>query len=251
MRLSGKTAIVTGGARGIGRAVCLKLVKEGAGVVVADMDDSSAERVAGEIKATGSEAIAIHVDVTRLKEVQNMVEKSISNFGAVEIMVNNAGWYPKWELFLKGEEEIWDKLIAINLKGPINCFMAVLPHMVEQKYGKILSIASDAARVGSSGDAVYAGAKAGVIGFSKSIALEMARFGVNVNCLSPGAIQTDSYDAYVKESPERKERVRRAIPYRRFGKPEEIADAVAFLVSDEAAYITGQTLSVDGGLTMI
>jgi 2-hydroxycyclohexanecarboxyl-CoA dehydrogenase len=251
MRLSGKTAIVTGGGQGIGRAICLKLAKEGARVVIADLDEPSAEKVAEEIRRTGFEALGIHVDITRVIEVKKLVEKSIAHFESVDILVNNAGWYPKWKFFLEGEEGTWDRLIAVNFRGPINCFRAVLPHMVGRNYGKILSIASDAARVGSSGDAVYAGTKAAVIAFSKSIAWEVARYGINVNCIAPGAIETDSYEEYVKENPERKERVRRAIPYRRLGKPDEIADAAAFLVSNEAGYITGQTLSVNGGLTMI
>jgi 2-hydroxycyclohexanecarboxyl-CoA dehydrogenase len=198
----------------------------------------------------GREAFAFKVDVTDLVQTKNMAQKTVDIFGAIDILVNNAGWY-KWEFFLQNEEVTWDKLISINLRGTINCFKAVLPYMTERQYGKILSIASDAGRIGSSGDAVYAGTKGGIIAFSKSIAWEVARYRINVNCLAPGAIETDFYEEYVKESPGRKEKIIKAIPFRRLGKPEDIANVVAFLVSDEAEYITGQTLSVNGGLSML
>lgn len=250
MKLQDKSAIVTGAGRGIGRAIALKLAREGAKVCVADLDAGSAEKVAGEIKEMGREAVAVQVDITDAARVKEMVQETVGAFGVVDILVNNAGW-DKIELFLNSEEETWDKVIAVNFKGPINCFKAVLPYMVERRYGKILSIASDAGRVGSSGEAVYAGTKGGIIAFSKTIAREVARYGINVNCVAPGPTETPLFEEIAGDNPKIAEGLKKAIPFRRLGKPEDIANAVAFLASDEAGYITGQTLSVSGGLTMV
>ncbi len=250
MRLNDKVAVVTGAGRGIGRAIALKLAREGAKVCVADLDQVSAGKVAKEILDMGREALAVRVDVTDYSDVEEMVNKALDVFGMIDILVNNAGW-DKAEPFLESTQETWDKVIAINFRGPINCTRAVLPHMVQRKYGKILSIASDAGRVGSSGEAVYSGAKGGVIAFSKTIAREMSRFGINVNCVCPGPTETPLFDEIASGNPKLAEGLKRAIPLRRLGKPGDIANAVAFLVSDEAEYITGQTLSVSGGLTMI
>lgn len=250
MRLKDRVAIVTGAGQGIGRAIALKLAEEGAKVGVADLNPATATAVAAEIKAGGRGAIALPVDITSLGQVQAMVQKVIDAFGTVDILVNNAGW-DKIEPFLNNTEETWDKVIAVNFRGPINCFKAVLPHMVERQYGKIVSITSDAGRVGSSGEAVYAGAKGGIIAFSKTIAREMARYKINVNCVAPGPTQTPLFAGVASANPGLAESLQKAIPFRRLARPEDIAGAVAFLVSDDAAFITGQTLSVSGGLTMV
>jgi 2-hydroxycyclohexanecarboxyl-CoA dehydrogenase len=178
-----------------------------------------------------------------------MVQKTLSEFKVIDILINNAGW-DKVENFVDSTEETWDKVIAINLKGPIQCFKAVLPHMISRQYGKILSISSDAGRVGSSGEAVYSACKGGIIAFTKTLARETARYKINVNCIAPGPTDTPILEIFA-DQPKILEGMKRSIPFRRLAKPEDIANAVAFFVSDEAEFITGQTLSVSGGLTMI
>lgn len=249
MILKNRAAFVTGGGQGIGRAICLELARQGAKVCVADLNAETAAKVAGEIKGMGHEAIAAQVDITDLEKVKESIPKAIDSFGAVDILVNNAGW-DKVGPFVDSKPEMWDRVININFKGPVNCFSAVLPHMIERKYGKIVSIASDAGRVGSSGEAVYSGAKGGIIAFSKTIAREVARYGINVNCVSPGPTDTPFFAEVAGDNPKIGEGLKKAIPLRRLGKPEDIANAVAFFASDEADYITGQVLSVSGGLTM-
>ena len=170
--------------------------------------------------------------------------------GCVDVIVNNVGW-DKMEPFIKSEPTTWDKVIAINLRGPINCFKAVLPVMIERKYGRIVSIASDAGRVGSSGEAVYSGAKGGIIAFSKTVAREVARYGITINCVSPGPTDTPLFAAVAGDNPAIAEGLKKAIPLRRLAQPEDIAGAVAFFASDKASYVTGQVLSVSGGLNMV
>ncbi|MBX6378829.1 MAG: glucose 1-dehydrogenase [Clostridia bacterium] len=249
LRVEGKTAIVTGGASGIGRAIVLELAREGADVVIADIQEEAARQVAGEVAATGRRALPYRTDVTSSANVREMVAAALREFGKIDILVNVAGW-DKVEPFVQSTEETWDKVIAINLKGPIICARAVLDHMIERRYGKICSIASDAGRVGSSGEAVYSGAKGGVIAFSKTLAREMARYGINVNVVCPGPTDTPLFRDIASYQPKIAGALEKAIPMGRLGKPEDLAPAVVFLVSDQAGYITGQTLSVSGGLTM-
>jgi 2-hydroxycyclohexanecarboxyl-CoA dehydrogenase len=250
--MGARTAIVTGGGRGIGRAISLALAKNGNRVAVFDILEENAQSVVKEIEALGGAAMALRVDLTNCKEVQAAVDAVLQRFGQIDVLVNNAGW-DKMELFLDSDEALWEKIIAINYKAVLYTCRMVLPHMVSRGSGQVVNVSSDAGRVGSTGEAVYAGAKAGVIAFSKSIAREMARYKISVNVVCPGITQTPLLDAVRAQSEKTNkviDAVTRAIPLGRVGAPEDIASAVAFLASPDAAFITGQTLSVDGGLTM-
>ena len=252
MRIKDKVALVTGGSRGIGRAICLRLATEGAKVAVVDILEQEAAQTAEEIKTKGSQALAIKTDVTQLDQVRACIQKIKDTWGAVDVLVNNAGW-DKVEPFVDSQPATWDKVIAINLKGPINFCHAVIPQMIERGAGKIITISSDAGRVGSTGEAVYSACKAGVIGFSKTLARELARSKINVNVVCPGPTDT----ALLKQVTAGEKGARiieamtKAVPFRRLGQPEEIANAVAFFASPDADFVTGQVLSVSGGLTMV
>ena len=250
MKMEGKVGIVTGAGRGIGRGIALALAKEGANVVVADIDGVNAESVAKEIEQMGRKAIGVQIDITKMSDATAMVEKTLAAFGKIDILVNNVGWN-KVQPFVNGNEEFWDRVIAINLKGPIICCRAVIDNMIQNNYGKIINIASDAGRVGSTGESVYSASKAGVITFTKTMAREMARYKINVNCISPGPSDTPFLAQVSAENPKLMEAVKKGIPLRRLGQPEDIANAVVFMASDDSEYITGQTLSVSGGLTMM
>jgi 2-hydroxycyclohexanecarboxyl-CoA dehydrogenase len=245
-QLSGRVAIVTGAGRGIGRAIALRLASDGAKVAVLDLDLAAARDVAGTI---GSGAVAVNCDVTSRASVRDAVAETERALGAVDVLVNNAGW-DKLEPFVQSTEETWDRIISINLKGVLNCMHAVLPGMIERGSGRIVSIGSDAGRVGSSGEAVYAAAKGGIIAFSKTIAREVARQQINVNVVCPGPTDTPLFAELAGTNDRLMDALKRAIPFGRLAEPDEIAAAVAFLVSDDARFITGQTLSVSGGLTM-
>ncbi len=245
--LQGKVVFVTGAGSGIGRAIALRLASEGAKVAVTDMVESTARSTAAEI---GQTAVALVVDVTSAASVRAGVAETERKLGPIDVLVNNAGW-DKVEPFLKSTEDTWDKVIAINLKGPLNCIKAILPGMVERGRGRIVSISSDAGRVGSSGEAVYSAAKAGIIGFSKTIAREVARYRINVNVVCPGPTDTAFLKAVQDVNPKLQEALKRAIPFGRLAQPDDITGAVVFLASDDAGFITGQTLSVSGGLTMV
>ncbi|MBN1613530.1 MAG: glucose 1-dehydrogenase [Deltaproteobacteria bacterium] len=251
MTLKDKVAIVTGSGRGIGKAIARKLSSLGAAVVVADIRFEEAEKTASILKGEGGKALAVGTDIADRSQVEDMVRQTLSAFGKVDILVNNAGW-DKIEPFTKNTPDDWDRVIAINLRGPIFCTRAVLDHMIERKYGKIVFIGSDAGRVGSSGEAVYSACKGGVIAFMKTLARENARYQINVNCVCPGATDTPLLAEITGGETGKKiiDAMVNAVPLRRLAKPEDIAPAVAFLASDEAGFITGQTLSVSGGLTM-
>ncbi len=251
MDLQGKVAIITGAGGGIGRGIALKFGSLGAKVVIGDIKTEGAAETVSLLEKEGAKGLALKTDITDLVQVQEMVKVTLSTFGKVDILVNNAGW-DRIEPFMKNPPDFWDQVIAINLKGPINCTRAVLDPMVDRKYGKIVNISSDAGRVGSSGEAVYSACKGGIIAFTKTIAREMARYSINVNCICPGATDTPLLAELTKGETGAKiiDAMVKAVPFRRLGKPEDIAGAVAFLASDEAAFITGQTLSVSGGLTM-
>lgn len=246
-RTDSNVAFVTGAGRGIGRAIALKLASAGDSVAVTDLDEAAAREVAAEC---GERALAIWADVTDPTSVRAAVTQAEHMLGSIDVLINNAGW-DKMEPFLESTEETWDKVIAINLTGVLNCTKAVLPGMVERGRGRIVSISSDAARVGSSGEAVYAAAKAGVIAFSKTIAREVARHQINVNVVCPGPTRTDLFQEVAAANPRLADALKRAVLFGRLAEPDDIAGAVAFLVSDQARFITGQTLSVSGGLTMI
>jgi 2-hydroxycyclohexanecarboxyl-CoA dehydrogenase len=250
VRLRDKVAVVTGAASGIGRAIALAMGHEGARVAALDLDGDGAAAVAREIAGTGGEAHAWPVDVADAARVTAVVGEVVARWSTVHILVNCAGW-DRPIPFVETTPEFWDKILAINLRGPIALTRAVLPAMIAQGYGKIVSIASDAGRVGSTGEAVYSAAKGGLIAFTKTIARETARHHINVNCVCPGPSDTPLFQKeFAGPSPKLAESLKRVIPWGRLGTPEDIAPAVVFLASDDAGYITGQTLSVSGGLTM-
>ncbi len=253
MSLKDKTAIVTGGARGIGRAIVQRLAEAGADVVIGDFRLDEAEATASEIqKTTGRRVRAVRADVTDLKQVEALRDAALQAFGKIDILVNNAGW-DRLMPFLKTTPELWEKIIAVNYKGVIHTCYAVLPHMAERKQGSIVNISSDSARVGSLGEAIYSGAKAAVVAFSKTLAREHARDNIRVNVICPGLadtpllseIQQDAFGQKVLGS------IVNFVPLKRLAQPDDIAPLVVFLASDAAGYITGQVTSVNGGLTMV
>ena len=253
MELTGKVALISGGGGGIGRAVALALARAGAKTAIADIAKDNAEKVKREAQAFGVESEACAVDLTKRADVDRMVGEVLARFGQIDILVNCQGW-DRLEPFVESNEETWEKLLAINFKSVLYTAKAVLPQMISRGGGKILNIASDAGRVGSSWEAVYAGAKGAVIAFSKTIARELARYKINVNVVCPGLTETPLLEAVRGQSEQTAkiiEAVTKATPFRRPAKPEEIADAVLFLTSPAANFITGQTLSVSGGLTMV
>jgi 2-hydroxycyclohexanecarboxyl-CoA dehydrogenase len=244
MRLEGKTALVTGGASGIGAATVRRLAAEGADVVVADLNHEGAREIAAEV---GARAVA--VDVTDPRSVQDAVEAT----GPFEILVNNAG-NDRFAFFVNTDETLWDFVIDVNLKGVLAVTHAVLPAMHDRGGGSIVNVASEAGRVGSQGSAVYSAAKAGVIGFTKAIARESARYGVRCNAVAPGPIETPLLNSAPAQLGELGDRLKQgmiaATAMRRIGEPDEVAAAIAFLSSEDASYVTGQTLNVSGGLSM-
>jgi 2-hydroxycyclohexanecarboxyl-CoA dehydrogenase len=245
-----KTAIVTGAGSGIGREVALGLARDGAKVVLGDLSLERAQLVAKEISATGGTALPIQVDVADADLVRAMVAATMQEFGQIDILVSNAGW-DKVMPFVSTDEGLWDRVIAINYRGHLACTHAVVPHMAEAGSGKIVLLASDAGRVGSSGEAVYSGAKGAAIAFAKALARETARQGINVNCVAPGLTDTPMLADVSDGNEKLMAAIIRSIPLGRVGTPEEVAKAVLFLASSDADYITGQTLSVNGGLSMV
>lgn len=243
-KLDNRIAIVTGAGQGIGAAIATKLAAEGATVVATDINEETAKATAA---ALGHGAVGILTDVADRESVGAMVDRVVSELGRVDVLVNNAGW-DKAEPFVDSQPSDWDRIIAINLYGQLNTCHKVLPLMAAQGYGRVVNIGSDSGRVGSSGEAVYSAAKGGVIAFTKTIAREMARAGVTANCVSPGPTDTALFASIGGDK--LRDALTRAIPLRRLGQPSDLANAVAFLASDEAAFITGQTVSVSGGLTM-
>ncbi len=244
--LEGRVVFVTGAARGIGRAIAERLAAEGARVAIADLDAAGARKTADEI---GRGALAVALDVSDDASVQAAVGAALAHFGRIDALVNNAGW-DKVEPFVNARPETWDRVLAINLRGPIAVTRAVLDGMIERRAGWIVSISSDAGRVGSSGEVVYSAAKAGLIGFSKALARELARHQIHVNVVCPGPTNTALLAEVGADNPNLVQSLAKAVPWRRIGEPDDIAGAVAFLLSDDAAFITGQTISVSGGMTM-
>lgn len=246
MNLKNRWAVVTGGASGIGAAVAGKLASAGASVIVADIQADKGRARAAEIEAGGGRALFVEVDLTRPESIAGFAATVVGRVGAVDVLVNGAGGgrtAPFWE----GTPEFWQQLIALNMMGPLHLTKALLPPMIERRSGRVVNIASDAGRVGSLGETVYAAAKGGLIAFTKSLARETARYGIGVNCVCPGPTDTPLMAAVPDKV---KEALVRAIPLHRLGQPDEVADAVLFFAGDSASYCTGQVLSVSGGLTM-
>ncbi|HYY73504.1 MAG TPA: glucose 1-dehydrogenase [Solirubrobacterales bacterium] len=247
-----RTALVTGGGRGIGRAISLALAADGRAVAIGDVRERDAAESVKAIEAHGGRAVAIAMDVTDAGAVAAGVARASGLLGPVEILVNNAGW-DELRPFLETDESFWDRVIEVNFKGCLRVTREALPGMVERGWGRVVNIGSDAGRVGSSLESVYAGAKGAVIAFTKTIAREVAQAGVTANCVCPGPTRTPMLEAMAAGG-ERGEKLigslERAVPMHRLGEPEDVAAAVAFLASERASYITGQTLSVSGGLTM-
>ncbi len=250
--LKDKTVIVTGGGGGIGGATCRRFGQAGARVAVLDRNGESAEQTAQAIRAAGGQAIALTCDITDRANVDAAVATTTRELGPIDVLVNNAGW-DVFLPFTKTEPAQWDRLIAINLLGPLHLHHAVLPGMVERRAGRIVNVSSDAARVGSSGEAVYAACKGGIVAFSKTIAREHARHGITCNVVCPGPTDTALFDGF-KQGASNPEKLvaafERSIPLGRLGQPDDLPGAILFFSSDEAAFITGQVLSVSGGLTM-
>ena len=251
-RFDNQTVVVTGGGGGIGGATCKRFGAEGARVAVFDLNLEAAEAVVAAIRAAGGQAQAFRCDITDRDSVNAAVLACEAALGAIDVLVNNAGW-DVFKPFTKTEPAQWDKLIAINLIGALHMHHAVLPGMAARRAGRIVNISSDAARVGSSGEAVYAACKGGLVAFSKTIAREHARHGITVNVVCPGPTNTALFDDYKQGAgnPEKLiEAFTRAIPLGRIGQPDDLPGAVLFFASDDAGYVTGQVLSVSGGLTM-
>jgi 2-hydroxycyclohexanecarboxyl-CoA dehydrogenase len=249
---SQRIALVTGGGRGIGRAIAEGLASDGLAVAIVDLRRGEAEEVAAAITATGGRAVAIEADVADSESVAAAVKAAEEALGQIDVLVNNAGW-DDLKPFLDTDEEFWDRIIEINFKGPLRFTRLLLPGMVERGWGRIINIGSDAGRVGSSLESVYSGAKGGIIAFTKTIAREVARRGVTANTVCPGPTDTP----FIREAMEAQENsdavlqaMVKAVPMRRMAAPEDVAAAVRFFATDAAGYVTGQTLSVSGGLTM-
>mgnify|MGYP000872163348 CR=1 FL=1 len=250
--LKGKVAVVTGGAGGIGAAICRRFGEEGAGVAVFDINQDAAEGVAATIRENGGTAGAFAVDLTSQESVVAAVAAAEKELGPIGILVNNAGW-DRAGNFLDTDKALWERIVAVNLYGPLHMHHAVLKGMVERGEGRVVNIASDAARVGSSGEAVYAYCKGGLVAFSKTMARELAKQRISVNVVCPGPTDTPLFRDFCGEG-DYGEKLRagliRSIPFGRLGRPEDLPGIVAFLSSDDAAFITGQVISVSGGLTM-
>jgi len=247
MNFAGKTAVVTGGSRGLGRAVCLELAKGGANVVFCYAgNEAAAKETTAACEALGAKALAVRCDVAKADEVKALMDAAVKEFGRIDILVNNAG-ITRDGLLMMMKEEDFDAVIAANLKGTFLCMKAVSRIMMKQRYGRIVNLSSVVGLRGNAGQVNYAASKAGVVGMTKSLAKELASRGVTVNAVAPGFIATDMTAAMTDAA---KEATLASIPLQRLGAPEDVAHAVAFLASDEAAYVTGQVLCVDGGMAM-
>ncbi len=248
LSLENRIALVTGAGRGIGRAIALELSRRGASVVLNyNKSAEAAESLSAEIQAVGGKAAIFQADVSNFKQAQDLVKFAIDTFGDLHILVNNAGITRDMLIMMMSEED-WDAVINTNLKSTFNCSKAAVKHMMRKRYGRIINIASVAGQMGNPGQTNYSSSKAGQIGFTKSLAREIASRNITVNAIAPGFVDTEILDAM---SPETLEAMLKMVPLGRKGKPEEIAFATAFLASDQAAYITGQVLGVDGGMAMM
>lgn len=263
--LAGKTVIVTGSGSNIGRGIALAFGREGSNLIIADISEVQASRVADEVKALGSKALAVKTDVTDRASVTRMVDTAMKSFGKIDVLVNNVGW-TRDLLFMEKTVEEWEKEVKLNFWSMVYCTRAVLEHFVAQKSGAVVSIGSDAGRMGEYREAVYGAMKGGVIALTKALARETGRFGVRLNVVCPGMTLPASQEhvsaqsmwskeggagSWIINDPELIERIKKGYPLRRIGRPEDVASAVVFLASDAASFVTGQTLSVSGGYTMM
>jgi len=246
MKLKDKVAIVTGSARGIGRAIALELVRNGAKLVICDLNMDDIQIVVDQFTEMGGEAKGFVSNVTQAEDAQQLIDKTIEAFGKVDILVNNAG-ITRDNLLMRMKEDEWDAVIAVNLKGTYNCIRAIAKPFIKQRSGKIINLASVVGQIGNAGQVNYSASKAGVIGLTKSVAKELAARNVRVNAIAPGFIQTDMTANLTEKA---KEELTNAIPLGKLGQPEDVAKVVLFLASDDAAYITGQVINVDGGMVM-
>ncbi len=252
MRLKGKVGIVTGGGQGIGEGISLCLAKEGAKVGILDINYETAGKVAEKIKSSGGEAVAKKADVTNYAATKKVIEEIHAQYGSIDILVNNAGT-DEMKPFVETDEALWDRIMTIDYKSFLICSHICAPYMMKQNGGKIISIASDSARQGQMGEVVYAGAKGAIIASTKCLAREFARYNINVNSISPGIVDTPLI-AELKGTEKGQKIIEgtvKQIPFRRLGTPMDIGDLVVFFASEESKYITGQVLSINGGLTMI
>ncbi len=252
--LAGKSVVVTGGARGIGRAIAHEFANAGSDVVIGDFRFDEATKTALELsEVSGNRVVAVRTDVTSLEEVHRLRDEALRLFGKIDVLVNSAGW-DRLLPFIKTTPDMWDRVIAINFKGVVHTCHAILPHMVRRKQGAIVNLSSDTAHVGSFGEAIYAASKAAVIAFSKTLAREHARDSIRVNSLCPGLVDTPLIEE-MKDDDEFTRKILDSIvnyiPFKRLGRPEEIAAMAMFLASDAASYVTGQVFSVNGGLNMV
>lgn len=247
MKLDGKTALVTGGASGIGKATAWELARSGAQVIVADVNREGGHAAEAEAKADGLPITYASLDLADPGSIDACAAAVLARYGRVDILVNAAGW-DRMQPFLENTPDFMDRILAINLRGPIGLTQKLLPAMAANGYGKIVNVSSDAARVGSLGETVYAAAKGGIIAFTKSLAREAARYNITVNCVCPGPTDTPLFQV----QPERlKAALEKAIPFKRIAKPQEVADAILFFSGPRSDYVTAQVLSVSGGLTMV
>jgi 2-hydroxycyclohexanecarboxyl-CoA dehydrogenase len=250
--LKNRVAVVTGAAGGIGRAICRRFIEEEVKLVAVDVNADALKELATDFGQGEQHLLCVAVDITDYAKVKDAIERGVAKFGKLDILVNNAGWDVAAP-FLKTEPDLWDKIIAINLKGPLNLHKAALPHLIAAGGGKVVNVASDAGRVGSSGESVYSACKGGLIAFSKTIARECARDNVRVNVVCPGPTDTALLRSFVGEGEYGQkiyDGLKRAIPLKRLGQPDDIPGLIAFLSSDDANFMTGQVISVSGGLTM-
>jgi 2-hydroxycyclohexanecarboxyl-CoA dehydrogenase len=260
LNLNGKTVIVTGGGSNIGRAIALTFAKEKANVIIADYDEAQGNKVADEAKAMGSHVLAIKTDVSQNDQVESMIKTVIDRFGQLDVLVNNVGWQVD-DLFVNETRDKWERVVAINFWGMINCTRAVIDHMISRRSGSVVSLGSDAGRMGEYREGIYAGCKAGIIGLTKTLARELGPRGIRLNVVCPGLTIPEDEGAIGDKSlwqeqlklftPDAQQKATKAYPLRKLGKAQDIANAVAFMASDCAGHITGQTLSVSGGYTMM